>query len=237
MKCSSCGSINDVSSKFCFNCGKDLSVKNENLNEVKKESKVSLIIGIVCICLSLIYLLNIIVFPLAIVGLVFAIKHFKEGKKNKIGLALNIISYVISIAILIVVSLMISYFTKPINKFVGTWDCSSFDGSSVGNSNNIVTFIINRNETFTWGKYNDLDNNYVKGKYVFTDLHKTNYGKNATYYNFKLNGERYVINGVTQNEKYSSEYEVGYVKDNGTGEFGLIMLNNKTYNMYWCEKR
>jgi hypothetical protein len=83
-----------------------------------------------------------------------------------------------------------------------------------------------------WGKYGDTYNNYVKGTYTFKDLDKKNAAGNYSYYNIKLDGDVFYKDGVKQTEPYASEYEFGITKDNGKKQ-GIIM-NTKTYNMYYC---
>lgn len=198
---------------------------NNNQNSNKKNNSwknaVSFVIGIVS--LVLVFLFQILTMPLSIVGLVFGILAIKENKKYKVGLILNIISLILAI------SMFMFYSNIPINQAIGTWDCKKFDGVGAG-SDYVVTMQLNNDNEFIWNKYNDAKNNHVIGTYEFEDLHKTNYGKTANYYQITLNGEEYVNNGELQSEAYKSKYEMGILKN--TDE--AIIINVNTYNMYYC---
>lgn len=122
-----------------------------------------------------------------------------------------------------------------LNKFIGTWDCYSYDGSGASEEK-IVKFGMNKDGSFTWSKYDDQKNNYVNGNYSFETLLKTNASGNTTYYKITLQADDFVVNGIKKNEKYYSEYEVGYVMDEYGKNDGIIMYNLSTTNMYWCEK-
>lgn len=202
-----------------FNNNQNFNKKNNNWKNV-----VSLIIGIASIVL--VFISSIPAIPLSIVGLVFGILARKENKKYKIGLILNIISLIIAIATVI---LYLNIISTPMNKVVGTWNCKKF--FSTGESGDyVVTMQLNNKNEFIWNKYNDAKNNHVIGTYEFKDLHKTNYGNTADYYQITLNGEEYVINGETQNEPYKAEYEMGISKSSDEA----IIINVYTSKMYSC---
>lgn len=123
MNCKNCGRILNQDEKFCANCG--LKVENEinfisneenhqknilqqqeaneikfsNHNTLKKKKNISLLIGI--ISLILVFIFQIFIMPLSIVGIVFGIISVKENKRTKAGLILNIISLVLAVPMLL----------------------------------------------------------------------------------------------------------------------------------------
>lgn len=117
------------------------------------------------------------------------------------------------------------------NPAVGTWNCKSFYSSYTNeDSEFVVTFKLDNNNNFLWGKYDDIVNNHVIGYYTFTDLEKTNNSGDYKYYNIKVNGEEFVDGGKLQTEPYVSEYEMGINEEANEA----ILMNVKTYNMYYC---
>lgn len=255
MFCKNCGNRLNENEKFCGRCGtkiittNNVTIDNSILNQqiqtndginqsinanlpvdqVKKDKSkknaISIVLGIVS--LVLVSILLMFIWPVSIVGIVFGALALKENKKYKIGLILNIISLVIAIPLFMIYSNILD--SKPSNPTVGTWDCKSFDGTGA-KGEYIVSMTLNNDNQFKWNKYNDAKNNHVIGTYEFKDLHKTNYGKTANYYQIILNGDEFVNNGKLQSEAYKSTYEMGILKD--TDE--AVLINVNTYNMYYC---
>lgn len=204
--------------------------QNLNNNQIRKNSSwqntISIVIGIVT--LASVFIFQIFTMPLSIIGIVFGVLSFKNNKKHKIGLILNIISFAIAIPIFMLYSSIFE--SRPINPTIGTWDCKSFNNGDNENLDYIITMKLNNENKFMWNKYNDAKNNHVIGTYEFTDLHKTNNNGSASYYSIKLIGEEYVNDGVLQTESYISEYEMGIAKN--TDE--AVLMNIYTYNIYYC---
>ena len=243
---------------------KMIKESKEESNKKEGLGKASIVLGIISIILSItcvIFIPVFIVMPLSIVGLVLGIVNVaKKGKKFS-GIILNVIAFLLSAILAFVVAPIIlglgifgafldeaSKDGTDANKFLnqlyneldretsdnyveGKYNCKSFSGSGASGEY-IVRFELNKDNTFLWGKYNDTDDNYVKGTYTFTDLEKTNASREYKYYNIKLSGEEYYNEGKKQDEKYSSEYEFGITAVN-TKKQGILM-NVKTYNMYYC---
>ncbi len=261
--CSKCGSENDAEVKFCSKCGNSFENEvSENKNVVSKNKEglgvASLVIGIIALVLSftcIFFIPFFIIFPLALVGLILGIVNkVKKGRKFA-GIILNafalLISIVTCILFFVVVGLTVDEATTEgtdLNKFInrfyneleretsdnyveGSYNCKSYSGS--GESNDyIVHFDLYKDNTFVWGKYNDTNNNYVKGTYTFKDLDKKNASGEYSYYNIKLDGEEYYVNSVKQDQKYASEYEFGITAVNRKKQG--ILMNVRTYNMYYC---
>lgn len=245
MYCKNCGAENEKDTKFCSKCGKEMK-KSEGLGIA------SMVIGIISIVLS--FLITVITLPLSITGLILGIVNKAKGGKKISGIVLNAISIFLSI-ILIFVYLFIGIgifsavisdpevrkelenFEREIdrssssNYVEGEYNCKSFDGNGATGSY-IVRFELNKDMTFMWGKYGDTYRNYVKGDYTYKDLDKKNAAGNYSYYNIKLDGDEFYKDGIKQTEPYASEYEFGITKENGKKQG--IMMNTKTYNMYYC---
>lgn len=224
----------------------------------------SLILGIISLVFAvgcIIFVPIIISIPLAIIGLVLGIVNLcKKGTKFA-GIILNVLSIVISCIMafivfpIVIAAVGVSAFAEEastdgsdLNKFLnqlyneldkaqsdnyvaGKYNCKSFSGS--GESGNyVVRMELNTDGTFLWGKYGDTSRNYVKGTYTFGDLNKKDGSGTYSYYSIKLDGDEYYSNGIKQSEPYASDYEFGITAKN-TKKQGIIM-NTKTYNMYYC---
>lgn len=239
-------------------------IKKEEGNKKEKLATASMIIGIISLILSftcIIFLPIVLSVPLAIVGLVLGIVNLCKKGKRFSGVILNVaslvISFVMAFVIFPIVIAAVGIGTladeagkdgSDLNKFLndlyneidretsdnyiaGNYNCKSFSGSGES-TNYIVRLELNKNKTFLWGKYGDTSDNYVKGIYTFSDLEKTNADRTYKYYSVNLDGDEFYQNGIKQTEPYASEYEFGITAKNGKKQ-GIIM-NTKTYNMYYC---
>lgn len=246
MYCNNCGTENEKETKFCVKCGKELGKKSEGLGIA------SMILGIISIVLS--FIITVVTLPLSITGLILGIVNKAKGGKKISGIVLNAISIFLSIVLIFVYLFIgIGIFSAVIsdpevrkelenlerdidrysstNYVEGEYNCKNFDGS-LASGDYIVRFELDDDMTFMWGKYGDTYKNYVKGTYTYKDLDKKNAAGNYSYYNIKLDGDVFYKDGVKQTEPYASEYEFGITKENGKKQ-GIIM-NTKTYNMYYC---
>ena len=264
MFCPKCGEKNDETVKFCSKCGSSLTEEKKNEKKKEGLGVASMVIGIISLVLSftcIVFIPIIITLPLSIVGVVLGIVNVcKKGKKFS-GIILNIASIIISCILAFVVFPIIvgiglvgtvaseaSKDGSDVNKFLnqfyneldrgtsdnyvaGKYNCKAYSDSGE-DSDYLVRFELNKDNTFMWGKYNDTENNYVKGTYTFTDLDKTNGDRSYAYYNVKLNGSEFYKDGEKQDELYESEYEFG-ITAVATKKQGIIM-NTRTYNMYYC---
>lgn len=263
MYCPKCGEKNEEGVKFCSKCGTSMNeAKKEEVKQTNKKGNeglgvASLVIGIISILFALIF--NIWTIFIPIIGLILGIVNKVTGHKKVSGIVLNIIAIVLSIIMFFVWTFIIglaigetakeaskdgSDVNKALNQIyneidrgtsdnyvAGKYNCKSFDGTGE-KGDYIVRFELNDNNTFMWGKYNDTARNYVRGTYTFEDLKKKNASGEYAYYNIKLTGSEYYNEGVKQTEVYASEYEFG-ITAVGTKKQGILM-NTKTYNMYYC---
>lgn len=190
------------------------------------KNTVSLVLGV--LTLVAVFIVQIFTMPFSLVGIVFGVLSLKENRKNKWGLILNIISFLLAVPILLLyMDLFGLSFGNPV---AGSWSCKSFDGTE--GAEYVVSMDLKNNGEFTWSKYGDVENNHVIGKYTVEDLHKTNAGKTADYYSVTLTGDEFVMDGEVQDDLYKSTYEMGVIRD----EDAAIMMNVATYNMYMCYK-
>lgn len=252
MNCKECGTLNEKGTKFCKNCGKELKVK-EGLGTA------SLVIGIFAIIFSFIFtLLNLI---LSITGLILGIVNKSKGGKKVAGIVLNAIAIFFSILMFFVylivgVGILGAVFTEisnnpdlqeeikkgaetfereldrqqSTNYVAGDYNCKTFDGSGEGEY--IVRMELNYDKTFMWGKYKDTEKNYVKGTYTFEDLEKKNGSGEYSYYSLALDGDEFYDDGIKKSDPEVSKYEFGITKKNGKKQG--ILMNERTYNMYYC---
>lgn len=186
----------------------------------------SLALGV--LTLVVVFIFQIFTMPFSATGIVFGVLSLKENKKNKWGLILNIISFLIAVPILLLyMNIFGLSFGNPVE---GSWNCKSFDGTE--SAEYVVSMDLKNNGTFSWNKYGDAENNHVFGKYTVEDLHKTNAGKTADYYSVTLTGDEFVMDGEVQDDPYKSTYEMGVFRE----EDAAIMMNVATNNMYMCYK-
>ena len=205
------------------------SVNPEKTTENKKKKdygKISKTIGIISIIS--VFILMVFVFPISIVGLVFGLKHKKEDGKLNIGIILNVISILLMVPIYLVYS---NWLFNPVNPVVGTWNCST---SYENPENYAITLKLNRNKTFIWNKYGDAENNYVKGKFEFKDLKKSSPDMSFFYYSIKLTSDNFVSGGQLQSQEYKSNYEIGVGTSLSKARNKAVLINEASYNMYYC---
>lgn len=246
MYCNNCGKENKDGVKFCEGCGKELTKNSEGLGTA------SLVIGIISLVLT--FILTVLTLPLSITGLILGIVNKAKKGKKVAGIVLNIISIVLSFLLVFVylfigIGIISAIFSTEEGKEVlnqvynemeriesdnyvsGKYNCKSFDGSGAS-GDYIVRFELNKDMTFMWGKYNDTYRNYVKGDYTYEDLDKKDASGKYTYYKISLDGDEFYQDGVKQSDPYVSKYEIGITKESGKKQG--ILMNEKTYNMYYC---
>ena len=228
---------------------------NSSNNKKEGLATASLIIGIISLILSFVF--NIFILPIAIIGLVLGIVNKVKKGRKKAGIILNIIAIVISLVIFIILSILFGAIKEEASKEGYTWErfinqlyntldyssstnyvagnysCKSFSGSGESDEY-IVTFKLNKDNTFIWGKYNDIEDNHFKGTYTFEDEEKTNNSGDYRYFMLNLKVDESIIDGEIQtiSSDASIEDEFGITAVN-TKKQGIIM-NTRTYNMYYC---
>ncbi len=249
MNCKKCGSPIASDSKFCTKCGEQVSesinpsvygqqnvLSNQDVvYKAKKETlgTVSLILGIVSLVLA--FFLNIFILPLALTGLILGIVNKCNHGKKVSGIVLNSISMVVAVAVLIVGAYILGIFgylgSNSNNYVAGKYNCTGVDSNT---DKYLVTIHLNKDNTFLYGPYGNLENNYAKGVYSYEDEHKTDHSGQYKYFMVTMNGnqEDFIINGVPADHDFSSKMEFGITTEDGKKQGVILFLS--TYNMYYC---
>lgn len=133
MYCKKCGAGVENGYNFCKVCGSRIENNNENINinqtttttnqneqinynfkeqpnNINNQTKntkaiVSLVLGIICILA--VWLLNVLIIPLAIIGLIFGIIEKNKSGIKTTGIILNIVSIALSIIIILIMILFV----------------------------------------------------------------------------------------------------------------------------------
>ena len=152
----------------------------------------TIILGIMSVLISFFSIYSIVVSILSIILSVFLFKNHKI-------VILSIILSILSIVFAIIFNIK-----KEPNYLLGIWNCRIFNTNDY-----IATFRI-EDESYFWGKYDDLDNNYMIGKY---ELKKKNNTDDSIIYELKLNSSNYIEDGSMKNEIINDKYEVSLNKE------------------------
>ncbi|NYB52324.1 MAG: zinc-ribbon domain-containing protein [Methanobacteriaceae archaeon] len=114
VKCPHCGTENEESSKFCRNCGQEITLKRASENEIsEKPSTLLIVLGYVLSILG-IFSLGI----LSVIGLIIGIVLYRKGGPDKThGLIIMIISILILLVVIIAIFFLLvyrAYFYTPV---------------------------------------------------------------------------------------------------------------------------
>lgn len=227
MRCLKCGYENISNYRFCNNCGSKLEKNKKGLGIA------SMIIGIITLILS--FILSIFILPISITGLILGIVCNTKCGQKVAGIILNSISIITSILMFFVIMFFSALAT--LNPIQGNFDCTSVTDSK----DYLITINFNKDKTFLYGPYNDLENNHIKGTYTYKDLKKTNYSKQYKYYEITLTPD--VKESISNNEKiyaddknYTFKAEMGITKDKTNKKQGALIFYS-TYNTYYCYQK
>ena len=227
MYCSRCGNYVNKPSKFCSRCGSLLSNEYSNNSNIKVKSQVSSAsVAVGALSLTLVFIFQVFTIPLSVIGIILGVIGFTKTK-SKTGLILNSVSFFLAVPLL----LIYVFVFNPANDVIGTWNCKNFNNGYYEELDYVVTFKLNRDNSFSWSKYSDEENNHVYGDYELEKLNKTNGAGTAQYYSIILNGDEFVEDGNFQDEKYRSEYEMGLNKENNSE---AVLMNVYSYRIYAC---
>lgn len=211
----------------------------------------SLILGIISLVLSFTTWLFIPIFLVVItivVGLILGIINLAKGGKKFAGLILNGISIVTGIASFVIFYIFVislglfsafdylqdySYTTKSTTKYqanpvAGFYKCSSSSNVSADNYTSKLDLYSSKN--FTWTYVNE--NGIVKGTYTYSDVEKDTELANTNYYKLVMTSNSITQNGKEVTGTKENTYEMGI--DTSGKKKSLVMINEKTYTMYYC---
>lgn len=172
----------------------------------------TIVLGIMSVLISFFSIYSIVVSILCIILSIFL---FKNHKIVILSIILSILSIIFAI---------IFNNKKDPNYLLGTWNCRIFNTNDY-----IATFKI-EDESYFWGKYDDLDNNYMIGKY---ELKKKNNTDDSIIYELKLNSSNYIENGSMKNEIINDKYEVSLNKEDMKQ---ILLKKNKSDLIFDCSK-
>lgn len=137
MYCSKCGAKNDSNVKFCSYCGSSIVDNNQQNNTVTntnvnvqpvnhnqnkptpnvnkpKQTSVGMIVGIVSLVLG--FFLNILIVPVALVGLIISIVE-KNKKGKAAGIIINILGIIIPIGLLLISFVAVSDYLEKAKEY------------------------------------------------------------------------------------------------------------------------
>ena len=192
---------------------------------------ISMIFGIVALVFCWAAVISI---PLGIAGLILGIINLKKQGRKKSGVILNSIALAVSIiflGILILLSLDTS------GEVAGKYDCKpySIDYNTVSD-NYSISLYLEKDGTFTYGPYGDLEDNHAKGTYEYTeDEDASSHDEHLRYYmiDFEADADDYLVDGIPSDHDFKSQMEFAVGKKDGK-KYGLLMFvtNYQTFMCY-----
>ena len=240
--CENCGKEIGNLDKHCSHCGK--KVNNESV-PVKKSSNMeglgtaSMVIGIISLVFS--FIINIFIFPVAVIGLILGIISKAHKGKRISGIVLNIIAIVFSILVFIFWICLINYVVdkdyshdshiETIHDsvlsfdYAGIWNCKS-----ILSNDNEIKLEINDDGTFI---LSDIKNtgNFIKGTYENSDNHFGSYFGKNNYHAIELDA-----NSRYENDVYKSidDSEYGMIIAKGKDKSNAILAADDSEKIYYC---
>ena len=194
--------------------------KKDNINKMFYNKFLLILFIVIIICFILSFFIYIYVIPICVIGIIISI--FLRGKSNLYYL------FIILFILCIIFSIILQIFfkSKPFNDLVGTWNCSFYDSSNLN-----VNIKINNEDKLLWSKYDDVENNYILGKYEIEKIDKVDKVASVKYYKFKVISEKYLKDGINQDVKYKKIYEIAINND----EEKAIFISDDN-NILKCDK-
>ena len=176
---------------------------------------------------------------LTIAGAILGIVSKPNDTKKVVGIIINIISFVIAICMFFLVILKVDMFNKlysvssvkNVNDVSGYYNCTSVNSQ---NKEYLITLDLNADNTFLYGPYGGLENNYAKGTYTYIDEEKTDNSGRYKYYKLHLTApaSNFVIDGVPSASDFNSNMEFGLTTVDGKREGVIMFIHN--YKMFYC---
>lgn len=112
------------------------------------------------------------------------------------------------------------------SKLQGTWELIDYNDDIIEGKEKIVKCTFNPDNTFVWSKYDDEENNYVKGTYK---IHSLSIENNEWNYYVDLNANEYSINGVVQTEPFTEECDIYIVVEDDKTEAVFYNINAENF--------
>lgn len=208
MICNKCGTQNNDNSRYCLSCGNELV---QNVQPIPSYGQ------------------PINNFSQPVQQPMYGQTVYMQQpvkKNNTAGLVIGIIAGVL------VFFFVVGVLARKTNPVAGKWNCKSFNGTNAS-GDYLMTINFKYDKKFSWEKYNDGKDNYVTGKYTVKKVDKSNNNTDYKYYSIELKPEKYINNGEEKQAASSTKYEIGII-DSKDGHRQAIMINNYSYNMYYC---
>ena len=247
--CEYCGERIKDGDLYCLKCGK----KQENVSSVKPKktgteglTTASLVLGIISLVLS--FIINIFIFPLALVGLILGIVGKTGYDKKCSGIVLNAIAMVVAVIVFILWIVLLvyvvdnyddndnnySYTTEEYSEFIGTWNCKCVNNILDDYSGIVV--VLNSDKTFTLGDYNNTDKDYFKGVYYFEDDDLNSFIGSNNNHVIGLNPlEKYEHGDLVNNwDDTDDTYKMTVTKNKD--KFHAVLTDDEDERVYYCNK-
>lgn len=243
--------------KYCENCGQELTNEDiycpkcgKNLKKVSRRPKkeglgtAAMVIGIISLVFS--FIINVFIFPLALVGLILGIVNKAQKGKKVSGIVLNSIAMIVSILVFIAWIVLLIVIAEEKNDYsknlpnrviqeeiIGTWNCKKID--NMLSNDYELELNLNNGRSFTIADYNNPDKNYIKGIYYFEDSDLNNLIKTKNYHLIGLNPLEKYENGepTEKSDDIESEYQVVITNNK---DKKIILADNKNEKLYYCTK-
>lgn len=243
--CEECGQKVENNDKYCPKCGKNLVVvkTNKGGNDNKETlGTVSMVFGIISLVLS--FIINLLIFPLALSGFIMGIANKAQNGKKISGIILNALAMFVAIVvfvtcILIVVFSLLAYYDEeekvdPVQnvqeEILGTWNCKEV--TSIADNTYDLTILLNPDNTFSIYKY-DTKNDYVEGTYKFDDEGVNRITKSYKLYSLDLSGKKEYENNDFKKE-IDKDYEMVITK--AKKDLHAVFTADDIEKPYYCIK-
>lgn len=239
--CEGCGRKVASSDKYCSKCGKSLIVVGVAKANNESLGTASMVLGIISLVLS--FIINLLVFPLALSGFVMGIANKAQKGKKVSGIILNALAMFMAIMvfvtwIFVITFGLIAYYEDkdPIpnhndqDNVWGTWNCKEI--SSIGADKYDLTVKLINDDTFTVSKY-DNQKDYIEGTYTFNNESINKITKSHKIYSLELKGEKEYKNNDFK-EDIDKEYEMVITKTKK--DYYAVFNVSDIDKPYYCTK-
>lgn len=220
--CEECGQKIGSNDKYCPKCGKSFILVKTSKDNKETLGTISMIFGVISLILS--FVINLLIFPLALSGFIIGVVNKAQSGKKISGIILNALAMFIAIVVfitcvLIVIFSLVAYYDEEENtdltpsvqeEILGTWNCKEVIGLT--NNTYDLTILLNNDNTFSIYKYDDKKD-YVEGTYEFTDEGVRKITKSYKLYSLDLNGYK--------------EYENNDFKANVDKDYEMVITKTK----------
>ncbi|MDO4753310.1 MAG: hypothetical protein Q4A36_03725 [Candidatus Saccharibacteria bacterium] len=160
-------------------------------------------------------------------------KTSPKTNKRKIIIVCGIISVILAI----IVTIAIVVVQKNSNQISGKWACAKYSQDTDTKDEISTYLVLDADGTYTFGDYNNLNDNHYAGKYSYSDdKDKTDSTSGISYYNVSFDTiDEFVIEGKprTSSENMLKKAEIGIRQD----KTQLVLVFISTNITYLCENK